>query len=233
MKKLLGIALVAGLLALPMTATARPRGGGGYNRSGSVQGANGHGGSWQGKGTWNRQNGTATGTYQGTRTNNQGKTSTVNRETDVTKTGTNSWHRNTNETVTGPNGQTRSWKASGDGSVQKTTNGYEKTYNGTVTNSKGKTVDVKKEVDVTKNADGTVTKTRTVDYSTPDGKPLSESKSTTTITPGQGSKTEGTWTNEKNGNVRTYNSSSTWTGWGEKSTTTVIGPKGNTTTETP
>ena len=225
---LLSLTLAAGLLVAPLAASARPTGS--YNRSGTVQGANGRGGTWQGSGTRTREKGSFQNNYQGTRTNNKGQTSTVDRDNNVTKTGPGSWHRDTTQSVTGPNGKTRTTTASGDGSVKKTENGYEKTYNGTVTNSKGQTVDVNKQVDVTKNADGTVTKERTVDYSTPEGKPLGETKSTTTVTPGQGSKTEGTYTNEKNGNVRTYNGSTVKTETGTKSTGTVTNPAGNTTT---
>ena len=197
---------------------ARPGGGraprsGGSTRQGSVTGANGRTGTYQGQNSWTRGNGSAQNNYQGTRTNGKGQTSTVNRQQNVTKTGDNTFHRDGSQTVTGPNGKTRTSTSTGEGSVQKTDNGYTKTYEGTRTNANGKTVEVDKTVNVQKNADGTVTKEREVDYSKPTGEALGTSKSTTTVTPGQGSTTTGTYTNQ-NGK--------TWTGEGTRTPVTPV-----------
>jgi hypothetical protein len=205
---------------------ARPGGGraraGSNTRSGSVTRPNGRTGTFQGQNTWTRGQGNAQNSYQGTRTNAKGQSSTVNRQQNVTKTGDNTFHRDGSQTVTGPNGKSRTSTASGDGTVQKTDNGYTKTYEGTRTNANGKTVEVDKTVNVQKNADGTVTRDREVEYSKPTGEALGTSKTSTTHTPGQGSTTTGTYTNQ-NGK--------TWTG--ESTRTPVISPSPVTEPTTP
>ena len=133
-----------------MQARPQARTGGNWGNQGTYTGPRGNTGSWQGTNSTTRGQGTVQNQYQGTRTGPNGQNSEVNRNTTVNQTGTNSWHRDTQQTVTNPNGQTRSWEAQGDGSVNKTSNGYEKTYNGTITNSKGQTTDVNRTTGGTK-----------------------------------------------------------------------------------
>lgn len=200
---------------------------GGHSRQGTF--SNGRGtGSYQGQSTSTRGGGALHQQYEGTRTGPRGKTQQVERTNDVHKTGDNSFHRDSSQSVTGANGQTRTRTESGDATVKKTENGYEKDYQGTITNGKGQTVDVNRQVDVTKNADGTVTKERSSEYSKPDGTPLRSGESTTTGTPGHGSATSGTWTNDVTGKTGSYASNTTRTGAGAHTTeSTATGPNGN------
>ncbi len=154
----------------------------------------------------------------------------MNRHENVTKTGQGTWSREGGQTVTGPDGQTRTRSHAGEGSVQKTEDGYTRSYDGTITNSKGKTINVDRDVDVSRNADGTVTKERSVDYSHPDGTLLRSGDSTTLITPGQGAQTTGSRTNHVNGQTSTYEGSRTRTEGGYDHQGSWTGPQGNTRT---
>ena len=181
--------LVMGALLLTPLAEARGRGGrtGSTGRQGSYTGPRGNTGTWQGTNTTTRSPGTVQNQYQGTRTGANGQSSQVNRSTTVNQTGSNSWQRNTQQSVTGPNGQTRSWEAQGNGSVNKTENGYQKTYDGTITNSRGNTTDVNHTTDVTRNADGSVTRDKNSTYTNETtGKTWEVDKTSTTTPNGQG-----------------------------------------------
>ena len=209
---------------------AGPRPSGTQSRQGSFTGPQGHTGQFQGQSTVTRQPGSYQKQYEGTRTAPNGQTSSVERQTSVQKTGDNSWHRDSSQSVTGADGQTRTRSQSGDTTVQKTDDGFTRSYDGTRTNAQGQTVNVSREVDVSKNADGTVTKDRSSEVTGQDGAVLGTGQSTTTITPGQGSTTTGSHT-QRDGATRTYegsrtqDSSGAWTG--ER---TVTGPEGRTST---
>ncbi|MBS2038545.1 hypothetical protein JST97_26430 [bacterium] len=196
---------------------------GSWGRQGTYTGPRGNTGSWQGTNNTTRGQGTFQNQYQGTRTGPNGQTSDVNRNTTVNQTGTNSWHRDTQQTVTSPNGQQRSWEAQGNGSINKTSNGYEKNYNGTFTNSKGNTTDVNRTTDVTKNADGSVTRDKTSTYTNENtGKTWEVDKSSTTSNDGQG-----VWTTNRDSSVTGPNGQTMGTG---QSTTTGQRGQGTQTT---
>jgi hypothetical protein len=125
--------------------------------------------------------------------------------------------------VTNPNGQTRSWEAQGNGSVQKSSNGYEKTYNGTITNNKGQTTDVNRTTDVTKNANGSVTRDTTSTYTNEStGKTREVDQNSTTTREGQG-----VWNTTRDSTVKGDNGQVLGTG---QSTTTTTRGQGTQTT---
>lgn len=199
-----------------------------FQRQGSSTGPQGKTGTYQGQGSWQRGEGTYRRQYDGTRTGPNGQTQQVNREHNVQRTGENTYSRQGSQTVTGSNGESRTRSYEGQGSVQKTDDGYTRNYDGTITNARGQQVNVDRSVDVSKNADGTVTKDRSVDYSHPDGTPLRSGESNTVITPGQGSQTDGSWTNHVKDQTSTYQGSRTRTEGGYDQQGTWTGPQGNT-----
>lgn len=159
---LLGLLLVTGMVTLPVSeAWAR-------GRSGAVRTPRGTG-SYQGTSSGSRQPGSWQRNYQGTRTGAQGNTSQVERASNFNRTGRNTYEKNAQQTITGPNGQTRTSQAQGAGTVTRTENGYQKSYEGTITTDKGKTVDVDRTAEVTKNGDGTRTKETTATYTNQQG----------------------------------------------------------------
>jgi hypothetical protein len=168
--RLLGCLLAVGLTVIAPVAEAR---GGARTPSGTGTV------SRQGTATTGRVPGGAQRQYQGTRTGTQGNTSTVERTTNVNKTGKGTYTRDTQQTVTGPGGQQRSWEAQGSGTVQKTESGFQKTYQGTVTNDKGYTTDVQRTTDVTKNADGSVTRDTDATYTKENGQSRSVDRNST------------------------------------------------------
>lgn len=202
---LVQVVMFGGLMVLAPMAEARPgrTGGGGFSRQGTVNTARGAG-QWGGTGTVQRSPGTVQSNYQGTRTGANGQTSTVERTNLLNRTGKNSWSRDTQQSVTGPNGQTRSWQAQGNGSVQKTENGHQKTYEGTITNNKGNTTDVNRTTDVTKNADGSVTRQTEATYTNEQTGKTHEVDRTSTTTKNEGGGTTTTRSStlqDGNGNV--------------------------------
>ena len=216
LRKLTGFILACALVGgASEPALARGRAGGArtgsFGRQGSYTGAQGRTSSAQGQGTWSRGQGMRSRNYEGTRTGPGGQTQQVERNQNATRTGQNSWHRDGGQTVTGANGQTRTRTSSGDGTIQKTENGYTKSYDGTVTTNKGQVINVDRGVDVTKNADGTVSKDRSVDYTNSEGASLGSGQSSSLRTPGQGTTTTGSYTNGR-GNSSTYEGSSTPSG---------------------
>lgn len=219
-----------GARSAPAAGRAQPKSGT-FQRQGTATGSQGKTGTYQGQGSWQRGEGTYNRQYEGTRTGPNGNTQQVNRQQNVTRTGENTYKREGSQSVTGADGQTRTRSHSGEGSVQKTDDGYTRSYDGTVTNSKGQTVNVDREVDVSKNADGTVTKERSTEVSSPEGTPLRSGESTTVITPGQGSQTSGSHTNHVNGGTSTYEGSSTRTEGGLDHQGSWTGPQGNTRTQ--
>lgn len=216
---MLALAL-AGMVSEPVLARGRggarasaPRSGS-FDRSGGFTNRNGQSGSYQGQGTWNRGQGRASRNYEGTRTGPRGNTQQVQRNENLTRTGSNTWTRNGSQTVTGANGESRTRSHSGEGSVQRTGDGYVRDYDGTITTQNGKTVNVDKQVDVSKNPDGTVSKDRSVEYTNAQGEALGSGQSNTVRTPGQGTQTTGSFTNQQNGNTSTYEGSSAPSGEG-------------------
>ena len=199
---MLGCLLLAGLTLAAPGVQAR-----GGARTGS--------GTRQGTSTTTRQPGSAQRQYQGTRTGAQGNTSTVNRTTDVNRTGKNTYSKETQQTVTGPNGQQRSWEAQGTGTVQKTETGAQKTYQGTITNSKGNTTDVNRTTDVTKNGDGSVTRDTNATYTNDNGQSKTVDRTSTS-------------TKNADGTVTTERESTHTNGQGE-----VLGTGQSTTVRTP
>jgi len=218
---ILALALV-GMVSEPALARGRGRGGarttaprsGSFDRSGGFTNRNGQSGSYQGQGTWTRGQGRASRDYEGTRMGPRGNTQQVQRNENVTRTGNNTWSRDGSQTVTGANGESRTRSHSGEGSVQRTNDGYVRDYDGTITTQNGKTVNVDKQVDVSKNADGTVNKDRSVEYTNAQGEALGSGQSNTVRTPGQGTQTTGSFTNQRNGNTSIYEGATTPSGEG-------------------
>lgn len=207
---LVGLILAAGFTTFVEEANARPRGG---SRQGTV--------------TRQRQPGQAQRTYQGTRTGAQGKTSQVNRNNTTQRTGPNTFSREGQQTVTGPNGQQRTQQSQGTGSVQRTENGYSKTYDGTITNDRGKTVDVNRTTDVTKNADGTKSRDSTGTYTNSQGQVIGTGQSNSTYTPGQGTETSKSYTNSQD-KTWNYEGQSSQVAPGQREMQgTVTNPQGN------
>ncbi len=236
-----GLLLVAAL-AGTLTEIAEARGGragggraransGSFQRQGTRTGAQGNTSTHAGQGTWSRGNGSYARNYDGTRTGPNGQSQQVNRNQNVTKTGDNSYQRDGSHTVTGANGESRTRTTSGQGTVQKTDSGYTKSYDGTITTDKGKVINVDRSTEATRNADGTVSKDRSVEYTDSSGNALGTGQSNSVRTPGQGTTTTGSYTNAKNGNTSTYQGSTTPSGEGGYGhTSTWTGAQGNSRT---
>lgn len=184
---ILALAL-AGMVSGPALARGRGRGASpqvaprsaSFERCGGFTHRSGQSGSYQGQGTWTRAQGRASRNYEGTRMGPRGNTQQVQRNQNLTRTGNNTWTRDGSQTVSGAHGQSRTRSHSGQGSGQRTHDGYVREYDGTITTHKGKTVQVDKQVDVSKNADGTVTRDRSVEYTNAQGEALGGSQSSTT-----------------------------------------------------
>ena len=125
--------------------------------------------SYEGQGQWQRSQGEASSTDQGTRTDAQGQTSNVDRERSWKKTGPGTYEKSGSQTVTGPQGQERTRSYEGSGSVQKTDSGVSKTYEGTRTNAKGETSKVNRENSFQKTGDGTYERSGSQTVTGPNG----------------------------------------------------------------
>lgn len=140
-----------------------------------------------GRKTGTRTPGNFQSQYQGTRTGPNGQSSQVNRATNLNRTGRNSWQRETQQTVTGPGGRQRSWEAQGNGNVNKAENGYQKTYNGTLTNGRGQTNDVNRTINLTRDTNSSITRDKSSTYTNETtGKSWEVDKSATTTRDGEG-----------------------------------------------
>lgn len=162
------------------------------------------------------------GSYQGTRTGPAGQTSTVQRQNSTQRTGPNTWQRNGQQTVTNPNGASRTRQSSGTGSVNRTDNGYQKTYNGTWTNSRGNTTTVNRNQDVQRNPDGSITRDGDATYTNQNGKTLNVDSSSTST-----KNADGTWTTDRDATVTNGQGQTLGTG---QSTTTRTPGEGTQTT---
>lgn len=200
----LGVALVAG--SLP--AQAGPRGGGrggaaraksgSYSKSGSYQRTNRNGktrsATSQGTGTWTRNRGQRSHQYRGTVTGQNGKSAEVERGTTLKRTGGNTYSKESRQTWTGPEGNSRTRSQEGTGEVNRTDDGWNKSYEGTYTTGKGETYNVSKEADHSRNEDGSRTTERDVTVTNSAGQTVGSGSASTNAVPGQGTTTTGTVT---------------------------------------
>ena len=209
-----GLALVL-LVGVQEDAEAQRRGG--RSRSGSYQRTNARG---QAKsGTWSTKRQTERGqnyrnTNRQTDVNTERGTWKRERNNRVERTGENTYDRSWDQTTTSPNGRERTWKGEGSGTVERTDNGHTRTYEGTVTTPRGQEHNVDKVTTRTKTDTGwEKSTTKTVTDS--QGNVIGSGERNSVGTKGEGVTTDGTWTNERNGNTTTYNGSSQKTdeGW--------------------
>ena len=212
MNQFFKITMICGLVAVMLfsvqeQAEAQRRGG--RSRSGNYQRTNARGqspnGTWQGHRNWERGKG-----YRKSQAGQQAETPrgtfSRQRNSSTERTGDNTYNRRWDTTKTGPNGNSRTWKGEGSGTVERTDNGYTNSYQGTATSPRGQEYGVDKTTTRSKTDDGWQKSTdRTVTDS--NGNVIGTGSSTSTGAKGEGVTTDGSWTHQKSGRTTDYNGS--------------------------